>query len=60
MKKRWIKLFAFAAGAALSASFFAACNVQEEPPRENGVVRAFRAVNPEGELISQTAAADGE
>lgn len=63
MKKRTMKILAAAAGLTLSLSLFAACGTQTPQDTlsyDSGVVRAFRAVTPSGELISQTAVADGQ
>lgn len=61
MKKKWISLFGLVAGAVLSLSVLAACK-DTEPQNtlyDSGVVRAFHAVMPQGELVAQTAVSDG-
>ncbi len=62
MKKRWIKSVGAAAGLALTFSLFAACGQDPAPLKnyDDGVVKAFYAVSPTGELVSQTAEADGQ
>lgn len=60
MKKRFIKSMGLFAGVALSLSLFGACAVQPELSVNSGVVKAFYAVAPVGDLVSQTAVADGQ
>ncbi len=62
MKRRILKMIGIAAGIALSLSAFAACNPNSDirvVHYDDSVVRAFRAVAPAEDLISQTATADG-
>ncbi len=61
MKKRFIKSLGLFAGIALSLSAFAACGThtsQNKLTYDDGVVKAFQAVPPVGDLVSQTAVAD--
>ncbi len=62
MKKQQRKIFITVLGAALSLSLLAGCGAtpQSGSSRESGVVKAFYAVAPASDLVSQTAAADGE
>ncbi len=61
MKKNLIKTIGVVAGLALSLSLFTACNPNQPNNQldyDNSVVKAFRAVNPSGDLVSQTAVAE--
>lgn len=61
LKKGFMKSIAIA-GAALSLSLLAACGntPKDVPAVDSGVVKAFHAVAPAGDFISQTAVAEGQ
>ncbi len=60
--KKFIKFITFGAAMALSLSLFAACTPEQTPTAsyDTGVVQAFRTVTPAGDLVSQTAVAEGQ